>query len=128
MTPPKYKQRKGPGRRKDDIIRDCPYHDGHDYLIKSLGVEMQQKLGLKTAAIMVSILLIFPAASYMAISKYVDTATSDAVKLLRVHIEESEVNMHQIFSQMQKQNATLRIINYRLTQIDKTPETPTNQE
>ena len=122
MTPPIYKKRNGPGRRTDDLTRNCPFHEGHDDLLKTLGADMKRKVGLKTAAVMVSILLIIPGVSYLAISRYVETATESAVDLLRVHITKSEEKMEEISDQLDRQNSTLRIMNYRLNQLDKTPE------
>jgi len=122
MTPPIYKKRNGPGRRADDLARECPFHEGHDELLKTLGADMKQKIGLKTAALMVSILLIIPGINYLAISRYVETATKSAVDLLRVHITKSEKKMEEIGDQLDRQNSTLRIMNYRLNQLDRTPE------
>jgi HAMP domain-containing protein len=118
----KYIERIGPGRRKDDKF--CPYHEAHEIQLANLAADMKTKIGLKTLVLIVTILLALPAVSYLAISRYVESATTNAVQLLRVHIEKSEFQMERINKQLTEQNATLRVMNYRLNQLDKTPEYP----
>jgi len=125
MAERKRVKRNGPGRRLQDFQRlDCPYHAAHEKILEGLGADMKQKVGLKTIAILVSILLVIPGVSYLAISRYVESTTQDAVSLLRDHIERSERRLNQIHNQLQDQNSTLRVMNYRLNKLDKTPEYP----
>jgi methyl coenzyme M reductase gamma subunit len=117
------RRKNGAGRRAIDH-RECPFHKSHEGQIRGLIVDMKTKIGLRAAAILVSVFLATGGILFVAINKYVETATTGAVELLKVHIEKSENHMIDIGEQLDELNSSNRIIIYRLNKIDKTPEYP----
>lgn len=123
MASREHTKRNGPGRRDYDG-RECPFHEAHERQLTGLTNDMKTKVGLKAAAILISAFLGGGSLFYMAINKYVESATESAVALLRVHIVKSEEHMIDIHSQLDQIKSTQRITNYRLNKLDKTPEYP----
>jgi len=102
----------------------CPFHDGHETILKGLESDMKKKIGLRAGAIFVSALIGVLSISYLAVNRYVESATLTAVGLLKNHIEKSEDQLQEIQQQLARQNSELRLMNYRLNKLDKTPSTP----
>ena len=121
------RRKNGAGRRAVDS-RNCPFHEIHTDQIQGLELEMKRKIGFKTFALLVTAIIAIGSGvggiTYLALNKYVESATSSAVYLLKEHIDKSESGLEDINNQLEAIEGANRIIIYRLNRLDKTPEYP----
>lgn len=122
------------GRRETDKSIDCRAHQlvedkiaTQGEAIRDLICDMKKRPSLKTIILMFTIMTSILGISYFAIDRYVQTATTSAVELLKEHIKKSNEQMEKTNESLHRLEMSNRIIIYRLDQLDKSPEKSANR-